>query len=89
MKYAIVENGRNQVIVKEGEAVLVDDLDLEKGKPYTWSNVLVIKDGDDIKVGTPYIKGSKVKGKVDVPAKGPKVINFKKKRRKGYTRKVG
>ena len=89
MKYAIVENGSKQVVVKEGDKVLLDDLNLEKGKTYTWDNVLVYRDQDNIDVGTPYVKGKKVKGTIGEQVKGPKVINFKKKRRKGYTRKVG
>ncbi len=89
MKYAIVENGSRQVMVKEGDKVLVDSLSLEKGKAYTWDNVLVYRDSDKIDVGTPYVKGVTVSGTVGDLAKGPKVINFKKKRRKGYKRKVG
>ena len=89
MKYAIVENGSKQVVVKEGDKVLLDDLNLEKGKTYTWDNVLVYRDQDNIDVGTPYVQGKKVKGTIGEQVKGPKVINFKKKRRKGYTRKVG
>jgi len=89
MKYAVVETGRSQVIVEEGKKVLVDELNLESGKKYTWDNVLLLRDGDVIKVGTPYLKGVKVTGKVEGEVKGKKVINFKKKRRKGYKRKVG
>lgn len=89
MKYAVVENGSRQVIIKEGDKILVDDLNLEKGKAYVWNNVLVYRDGDKIEVGRPHLEGMKVKGTVGDPVKGPKVINFKKKKRKGYKRKVG
>ncbi len=89
MKYAVIETGRSQEIVEEGKTVRIDELDLEKGKDYLWKNVLLVKDGGDVKIGTPYVKDSKVKGKVKGMVKGPKVINFKKKRRKGYKRKGG
>ncbi|MDA3792215.1 MAG: 50S ribosomal protein L21 [Elusimicrobia bacterium] len=89
MKYAVIETGRSQEIVEEGKTVRIDELDLEKGKDYVWKNVLLVKDGEDVKIGAPYVKGAKVKGKVSGLVKGPKVINFKKKRRKGYKRKVG
>ncbi len=89
MKYAVVENGRNQEMVKEGETVLVDGHNLETGKKYVFDKVLLICDGEEVKTGTPYVKGSSVSGKVAGEVKGPKVINFKKKRRKGYKRKVG
>ncbi len=89
MKYAVVENGRNQIVIKEGEAVLIDDLSPEEGSIHKWEKILLFRDGDDLKVGQPYVKGSSASGKVLGRVKGPKVINFKKKRRKGYTRKVG
>ncbi|MFH1414950.1 MAG: 50S ribosomal protein L21 [Elusimicrobiota bacterium] len=89
MKYAIVDNGNNQLIVKEGDKVLVNDQGLEEGKNYTWKNVLFLRNGDDIGIGTPHIKGAEVTGIIGTEVKGPKVINFKKKRRKGYKRKVG
>ncbi len=89
MKYAIVENGRNQVMLKEGDMVLVDSLDLEKGKSYTWDKILAFRDGEKFEVGTPHLKGVKVKGKIGDQIKGDKVVNFKKKKRKGYKRKVG
>jgi large subunit ribosomal protein L21 len=89
MKYAVVENGRNQVIAKEGERILVDGHSLEKGKEYLWDKVLLLRDGEDIKVGNPYLEGVSVKGEAGEQVKGPKVVNFKKKRRKGYARKVG
>ncbi|MFW6133984.1 MAG: 50S ribosomal protein L21 [Elusimicrobiota bacterium] len=89
MKYAVVDNGSNQLIVKQGDTVLVDGHGLDEGKDYVWNKVLFYKDGKKIKVGKPYVKGMKIKGKVVKPVKGPKVINFKKKRRKGYSRKVG
>lgn len=89
MKYTVVENGSRQVIIKEGDKVLVDDLNLEEGKAYMWDNVLIYRDGDKLEVGAPHVKEAKVRGMVGEQVKGPKVINFKKKRRKGYKRKVG
>ena len=89
MKYAVVENGGAQAMVREGENVLVDELDLQKGKKYTWEKVLVYRDGDELKVGTPHVKGIKVIGTVGDPVKGPKVVNYKKKRRKGFKKKIG
>ncbi len=89
MKYAVVENGRNQILLKEGDKVFIDELSLEKGTVYKWSQVMLFKDEDDLKIGTPYLKEVAVTGKVGDACKGPKVINFKKKRRKGYSKKIG
>lgn len=89
MKYAVVDNGRNQAIIKPGESVLVDAQGLEEGSEYKWEKVLLIRNGENLDIGRPYIKDASVSGIVRGGLKGPKVVNFKKKRRKGYTRKVG
>lgn len=89
MKYAIVENGRNQEMLKEGETVLVDKAGLKSGEKYVFDKVLFMRDGESIKTGTPYVKNAAVNAKALESVKGPKTINFKKKRRKGYKRKVG
>ena len=89
LKYAVVENGRNQLLVELEDTVLVDGQGLAEGEPYIWDKVLLVKDGDDVQIGSPYLNGVTVKGKIVRPVKGKKVVNFKKKRRKGYTRKVG
>ncbi len=89
MKYAIVENGSNQELLREGEKVLIDNKGLESGKKFIFDKVLFLRDGDKMQTGTPYVKGSKVTSEVVSAKKGAKVVNFKKKRRKGYKRKVG
>lgn len=89
MKYAVVNNGRNQLCVAEGKKVLVDSLGLEKGKKFTWDQVLLFRNEDKIEIGNPYIKDLKIIGTICEEVKGPKVVNFKKKRRKGYKRKIG
>ncbi len=89
MKYAVVENGSNQLLVEPGDRVLVDEHDLKKGDSYKWEKVMFLRDDEKTEIGTPYLKKVKVKGEVNGMVKGPKVINYKKKRRKGYSRKVG
>ena len=49
----------------------------------------VIADGTELKIGTPYVDGAKVTLKVEKNFRGPKLISFDKKRRKGYKRTVG
>ncbi len=51
--------------------------------------VLAVSDGKELTVGTPILESAKVTSKVIDQIRGEKVINFKKKRRKGYSRKVG
>ena len=56
---------------------------------FTFDKVLLLDNEGSVKVGTPYIDGATVTAKVLTHLKGDKVIVFKKKRRKGYTKKNG
>ena len=70
-------------------ALRVERLDTEAGKSLTISEVLAVSDGKTLTVGTPTVKGAKVKSTVVEHIRGEKVISFKKKRRKGYARTKG
>lgn len=97
MKFAIVESGGKQYRAVEGSTIDVDRLAFEVGKLFDFDRVLLVADGDDVKVGTPTV-GVKVSAKVVDHVKGPKVLSFKyrpKKRirvrgghRQQYTRLV-
>jgi large subunit ribosomal protein L21 len=87
--YAIVQTGGKQYMVKENDTVKVELIDSNAGDKVVLDKVLAISDGKELKVGTPEIKGAKVSCTVVDQVKDKKVINFKKKRRKGYSRKVG
>ncbi len=87
--YAVVETGGKQYRVNEGSLLEVEKLDAEVGQEIELSSVLAVSDGESIKVGTPVIEGAKVVVTVTEQKRGPKLVNFKKKRRKGYKRKVG
>ena len=87
--YAVVETGGKQYRVKAGDTLKVELLKGDAGSTLVLENVLAVSDGKELKIGTPYVKGAKVSAKIVEHAKGPKVVAFKKKRRKGYKRKVG
>lgn len=87
--YAIIETGGKQYRVEKNDIIDVELLDAEKGQPIEFTNVLFLNDGKNIKVGSPYVVKSVVKGELLMDAKGPKVISFKYKQRKGVRRKVG
>ena len=87
--YAIIETGGKQYPVKKGDVIDVELLNAEKGTPVEFRSVLFINDGKHAKVGAPYVDKSVVKGELLMDAKGPKVISFKYKQRKGVRRKVG
>lgn len=87
--YAVVKCGGKQIKVAKGDTVSVERLSAEAGETVTLDNVLMIVDGTEFTVGTPVVEGATVKATVVEQIRDKKVIVFKKKRRKGYTRKKG
>ena len=87
--YAVLETGGKQVLVKAGDTIEIEKLSTEPGQEVVLDTVCAVSDGTTLKVGTPYVEGAKVTLAVDAVKRGPKVINFKRKRRKGYRRTVG
>ena len=87
--YAIIEACGKQYKVSEGDVVFFEKLDAEEGKTVKFDNVILVSDNGKIEVGTPYVKGAKVEGKVVAHGKGKKIIVFKYKAKKNYRRKQG
>ena len=87
--YAVIETGGKQYRVKANDALRVERLKAEVGAKVQAGPVLAVSDGKKLQVGTPEIKDSKVTFTVLEHIRGNKVISFKKKRRKGYSRKKG
>lgn len=86
--YAIFETGGKQYKAEKGDVVFVEKLDGEPGKLVSF-DALVIADGDNIQIGTPIVKGAKVKAKVIEHGKEKKVIIFKYKPKRNYRKKQG
>lgn len=87
--YAVLETGGKQYRVTTGATIETELLDAEAGQDVELNTVLAVSDGKELKVGMPYVEGAKVVLTVVGHKRGKKVINFKKKRRKGYSRRVG
>jgi large subunit ribosomal protein L21 len=87
--YAIIQTGGKQYKVEKGAKILIEKLPVEAGKDVVFDNVLAITDGDKIMVGTPVLKGAKVLAEVLEQKKGPKIIVFKKRSKKGYKKTLG
>lgn len=87
--YAVIETGGKQYRVKQGDILDVEKLDVEPGQKVTLDRVLAVNLGKTLSVGAPVIAGAAVTAEVVDQHRGEKLINFKKKRRKGYHRKVG
>ena len=91
MAYAVITTGSKQYRVTVGDVLTVDRISgLENDGEATFDQVLLVEDGDTVKVGTPTVAGATVTAKVlDAEARGPKGVAFKFKRRKGFHKKIG
>lgn len=87
--YAIIETGGKQYRVQNGDQIAVEKLNIEDGQQVVFDKVLAAGEGADVKVGTPYLDGVTVEGKVIESGKGKKVIIFKYKAKKDYRKKQG
>jgi large subunit ribosomal protein L21 len=88
--YAVVETGGKQYRVTAGQSLDIERLEAKAGEDVEIPAVLAVSDGTELRIGAPYVEGAKVVFTVADDAKrGVKVVNYKKRRRKGYERKVG
>jgi len=89
MKYAVIRTGGKQYRVSEGDVVKIEKLDLAVGEKITLADVLFVGNDSDVKIGTPLVANATVTGEIVDQSRAKKIIVFKKKRRKGYSRQQG
>jgi large subunit ribosomal protein L21 len=89
MIYAVVKTGGKQYRVAQGDIVKVEKLEGQIGDKVDLSEVLFIGGNGEAKIGMPTVTQAKVTAEIVDQSKAKKVIVFKKKRRKGYSRKRG
>lgn len=88
--YAVFASGGKQHRVEVGMLIDIEKLDVSIGETINFSDVLVISDNEgDVQVGAPYLENATVTGEVVKQTKGKKILVFKSKRRKGYSRRRG
>ena len=88
--YAIIQDRRRQATVRQGDVILCDlNSELSPGDSVTFSEVLLVGDEGNVRLGKPTVAGASVVGEVLGEVKGVKVIAFRFKRRKGVRRKRG
>ncbi|MDA3925056.1 MAG: 50S ribosomal protein L21 [Kiritimatiellae bacterium] len=87
--YAVLKTGGKQYRVTPGVTFEIERLETEAGQDVELNEVMAVSDGKELKIGMPYVEGAKIVLSVIGHKRGKKVVNFKKKRRKGYSRKVG
>ena len=86
--YAVIETGGKQYRVQPGDVIKVEKLNVEAGQEIKFDKVLVMGEGSDAKVGTPYLDAA-ITGKVVENGRGKKVIIYKYKAKKDYRKKQG
>jgi large subunit ribosomal protein L21 len=84
--YAVIATGGKQYRVEKGAVLCIEKLEGELGATVEFNEVLMIANGDDVRIGTPQIKGGLVTATIEKHAKGEKVSIVKFRRRKHYLR---
>jgi len=87
--YAVIVTGGKQYRVQEGQTLKVEKLAAEAGSSVEFDRVLLVGNGDDIKVGAPVVEGAKVAAEVVTHGRGKKVQILKFKRRKHHMKRQG
>lgn len=87
--HAVFVTGGKQYRAKEGDILRVEKLDIEAGGNVEFDKVLLLSDGDTVKVGTPYISGGKVSATVETQGRGNKIRIIKFRRRKHSRKQMG
>ena len=87
--YAVIKSGGKQYRVAPGDKLRVESLTAEEGATLELEQVLMIADGDDVKVGTPYVEGGKVSAVVKGHGRGKKIEIVKFRRRKHHRKQMG
>jgi len=86
--YAVIETGGKQYRVQSGDVLEIELIAADESGALEFEP-LAVSDGKELKIGTPTVEGAKVKATVVEYLRGKKIYSFKKKRRKGYRRKIG
>lgn len=87
--FAVIKTGGKQYRVQEGQTLKVEKLAVDEGKKVNFDEVLLVSNGDDVKVGAPFVKGAKVTAEVVSHGRGDKVKILKFRRRKHSMKRMG
>jgi large subunit ribosomal protein L21 len=87
--YAVIQTGGKQYRVAKGDKLKVEKLVAEEGQDIELDKVLMITDGENVTVGTPFVDGGKVTATVKAHGRGKKVKIIKFRRRKHHMKRQG
>ncbi len=87
--YAVFKTGGKQYRASTGDVIKVEKIEAEKGATVELDQVLMVGEGEDVKIGTPFLEGGKVTATVVDQGRREKIKVIKFKRRKNYRRQMG
>ena len=87
--YAVIVSGGKQHRVEEGETLKLEKINAEVGDSIEFDQILLVANGEDVKIGAPNVNGAKVMGEVMAHGRGKKIKITKFKRRKHYLKQAG
>ena len=87
--YALVKTGGKQYRVSKDDTILVERLSAEEGEQIILNDIVMLGDGEKVTIGTPLVDGAGVSATVVRQTRGPKIIIFRRKRRKNHRRTQG
>ena len=87
--YAAIVTGGKQYKVAEGEFLKVEKLEVATGESLTFDRVLLVANGDDVKIGAPVVDGAKVTAEVVSQGRHDKIRIIKFRRRKHHMKRQG
>ncbi len=87
--YAVISTGGKQYKLAQGDVCRIEKLDVEEGASVELDKVLMIADGDNINIGTPFVDGGKVTATIKAHGRAKKVEIMKFKRRKHHQKSTG
>ncbi|MEA2093877.1 MAG: 50S ribosomal protein L21 [Pseudomonadota bacterium] len=87
--YAVIKTGGKQYRVSQGDTLKVEKLDAGEGDAVEFDQVLMVGEGEDIRIGSPFVDGSKVTARVKSHGRGKKIEIIKFRRRKHHMKRMG
>ncbi len=87
--HAVIATGGKQYRVQEGDVLRIEKLEIAAGETVEFDQVLLVSDGENVRVGSPHVSGGKVSAEVQQHGRGDKIEIIKFKRRKDYHRTQG
>lgn len=87
--YAVFQSGGKQHRVAAGQTVRLEKIEVAPGESIEFDNVLMVSNGEEVKIGAPYVEGSKITAEVVTHGRGEKVKIVKFRRRKHSRKQMG